>query len=260
MLINRTELPLFENSLELVEGCVDRPKFVEGHPLSKVETLKRPPLSTTEDQSENDAFVHDVPSVTHEDQIHEFLTPNELLEVFPSETITPRKYSVRPLQSLFIAGLARLDILTCTSSIIVVVFASKYLPIHVVPTKKADQFYNTFLGSPLLGIPMVLETREQVEKDWPGLETSGGDLHLRGSKWNEGAADIVMSSIGWTMIRIKPDQECVLRAYTPGARGIFCRKPALLPYASSLAGTRKLRDTPLFENPHYKVRRGFSIN
>lgn len=265
MLINRVEYPAL-NSTELVLDADEpnnqdqEPRFVDDHPMAKVVTQQREPLSADEREFDLNGYLYNVPSSSTGDQIHNLLTLEERLEVFPSETIIPRKYSVRPLQSIFVAGLARLDIMTCTSSIIIVVFASKYLPIHIVPTRKADQFYNNFLGTPLLGIPFAADKRDPTVGVWPGLQCGEETYHLKGTIWREGIADIVMSSIGWAMIRVKPDQECILQAYTPQAKGIYCRRPALLPYASASVEGKKIRDTPLFDSPHYRVRKQIKLD
>lgn len=265
MVINRFEFPALETSEgvpALREAVIveEKLKVVEDHPLAEILKHEIKPLSADENKFQMSGYLHDTPSTYTDDQIHNLLTLEERLEVFPNETIMPRKYSLRPLQSIFIAGLARLDILTCTSSIIVVVFASKYLPIHIVPIRKADQFYHNFLGTPLLGIPFATNMRSDDIPNWPNLKPSEETFHLRGRDWHEGVADIVLTSIGWAMIRVKPDQECILQAHTPEARGIFCRKPPLAPYASASITGKKIRDTPLFDSPSYKVKQQINLD
>lgn len=219
-------------------------KFSDDHPFQKIE--QRDLLSATKENFSDHPFFYQTPSLVNKtDQLHDLLTNDERLEVFPHETIVPRQYTLRPLQSIFIAGLARLDLLTATSYATVTMFASRYLPIHVISTRKADQFYDTFLGSPYLGVPFGDSERL---KAWPKL-VSGDDatIHLRQ------ASDIVLSSAGWALIELGPDQECIVKSWTPEGRGISHRWPPLLAYAYGLGRGKKIRDTPLFRHPHFSI-------
>ena len=49
--------------------------------------------------------------------------------------------------------------------------------------------------------------------------------------WNRSAADVVLSSAGWAAVTTGVGRTVVLTAYTPNGNGIFCRQPALFPYA-----------------------------
>lgn len=246
MLINRIDyLPKNREALEIYDE--DKPKFSVDHPLSKIES--RDPLSADEKEFDESAFVHNTPSAYHSDQLHDLLTVEEKLQVFPNETIVPRKYSLRPLQTIFLAGLARLDLLTSNENVIITIFASKYLPIHVIPTRKADQFYNTFIGTPYLGVPFGNEKR--LTK-WPGLISSDEDIHMRRLLDTGGLFDIVLSSAGWALIKLLPDHECTFRAFTPEARGIHLRHPCL--HTGLVNSGKKIRDTPLFRNSNYQIK------
>lgn len=261
MLIDRLEyLPRDENKLTDQLTCSidydhkniirEQPMFADDHPLKHLKS--RPPLSATEKEFPHHAFCHQLPSTKTNDQIHDLLTNDERLEVFPHETIKPRKYSLRPLQSIFIAGLARLDLVTSNSNVIITIFASRYLPVHVIATKKSDQFYNTFLGSSYLGVPFGDEERM---KGWPKkLETNNdSEFLIRGSEYHDGSSDIVFGSIGWALINVGKDQDCIVRAYTPKGRGIFCRNPPLVMYGRSMVKGKKIRDTPLFRNRDFNL-------
>lgn len=242
ILIDRLGFPQSTTGSDLVEQD-DAPNYTEDHPLKKVE--RHNPLSANEQRFDKHTFFHQTPSISCKNQIHDLLTVQEKLITFPCETFSPRKFSLRPLNSIFVGGLARLDLLTSTSTVIFTIYASKYLPIHVVATHKADHFYNTFLGTQYLGVP--IRDPEGV-KSWPKLESFGQDFHLVGKEWFEGVADIVLSSTGWSTVNVGPDQECLVRAYTPEARGISERRPPLLAYGkSSVKHVKKVRGTPLFE-------------
>lgn len=227
------------------------PRFTDDHPMANIRQDEPLTGGCEETAGPEQRYLYHAPSSTGQDQVHELLTKEERLEVFPNETFIPRRYSMRPLETIFIAGLARLDLLTAQSSVTFSIFASRYLPIHVIPTKKADQFYNDLLGSPYLGVPF-----DDVDSGrlalWPGLDSppEGRWMHIKGIQSIDGVADVVFSSIGWAMVSLNPEQECVVRAYTPQGRGIFLREPPLLARANRRLG-KKIRDTPLFKHPHY---------
>lgn len=254
MLINRLSFPptdaleaIGKENQQIGHEAGIKPRFTEDHPLAQVD---HPPfLSADEENYKHNSFCYHTPSTSHWDQLHTLFTVEEQLWIYPKETIIPRKYSLRPLQSILIAGLARLDLLTATSNVIITVFASKLLPIHIIATRKADFFYNTFLGTPYLGVPFGDEKRLAR---WPKLEHRGkhADMIIEGTKFKTGAVDIVLGSIGWALVNVSEDQECIVRAFTPQARGIFRREPPLLVNARVMKG-KKIRDTPLFENQHY---------
>ncbi|XP_076317173.1 nitric oxide-associated protein 1 isoform X2 [Tachypleus tridentatus] len=56
-------------------------------------------------------FCHDTPGAVYKDQILDLLTTEELVKTLPREIIIPRTFQLRPLQTLFVAGLARIDLI-----------------------------------------------------------------------------------------------------------------------------------------------------
>jgi ribosome biogenesis GTPase A len=212
-----------------------------GHPFAK-RTQSAKPFDPKNEYFKDCNFFYDTPGTIYKDQILTLLTTEELLKTIPREMITPRTFSLRPLQSLFIGGLARIDLAHARQHVWLTVFASHYLPIHVVYTEEAKRFYETYLGTDMLAVPMGGYERVQ---HWPTLLPK--EVVLDGINWNQSCADIVLSTAGWVSVTFGPDTQCVLRAFTPEGRGIFVRKPALLPYAFKLRGKR-IVGTPCFEN------------
>lgn len=149
---------------------------------------------------------------------------------------------MKPFQTLFLGGLARIDVVHATEHIWLTVFASHYLPIHIVATEEAKKFYDCYLGTDLLGAPIGPPERFQY---WPPLAPI--EVDVKGITFKHSAADIVLSSAGWVSVTADRDRECVLRAFTPEGRGLFVRQPCVLPFAVNLKGNR-IRDTPCFEN------------
>lgn len=119
------------------------------------------------------------------------LTTEELVKLFPKEVIKPRTYRVRVGQSLFIAGLSRLDYLEGTYNIYFTVFCGNQLPITLCETDVADVIYEKLVGTELFGLPMGKERL----KLWPNLK-SGKTIYCTGINFKESCIDVVLSSSG----------------------------------------------------------------
>lgn len=189
-------------------------------------------------------FCYDTPGAVYRDQILDSLTLEELLKVLPKEIITPRTVLLRLNQTLFLSGLARVDLLQVPRSrhIYATVFASHQLPIHIVDTPDADEFYSFHLGSKMLGVPLGSGKRLA---DFPALESK--ELSYTGQGWKSSCGDVVLSSVGWISFTFNNGEDAVVRAWTPEGRGIHRRVPAMLPDAVQLKG-RRIRGTPTYAN------------
>lgn len=58
--------------------------------------------------------------------------------------------------------------------------------------------------------------------------------------------DIVLSSAGWVSVNLPITEIANLHAWTPNRRGIFIRKPALLPYAAWVYRGKRQKFTPTY--------------
>ena len=102
-------------------------------------------------------WCHDTPGTISSDQIINLLTQPEISLALQTELpLRPRTYHLYEGQSLFIAGLARFDVIKAPSrkfnSMDVTVFTSDRLPIHIVRTEDAEDFYDKALASNLLKV------------------------------------------------------------------------------------------------------------
>ncbi|CAG2108874.1 unnamed protein product [Medioppia subpectinata] len=217
-----------------------------GHPFAhKTQTPK--PFDATNTFFKDCNNFYDTPGTIYKDQILTLLTTEELLKTIPRELITPRTFTLRPFQSLFVGGLGRIDVMNARQQVWLTVFASHYLPIHVVHTEEAKRFYELYLGTDMLGVPIGGFERVQ---HWPQLVPR--EIVLDGVSWQQSCADIVLSTAGWVSVTLGADTRCVLRAFTPEGRGIYVRNPPLLPYAHKLRGKR-IVGTPCFENKLFTI-------
>lgn len=68
-------------------------------------------LNESEQKYEHSRWCYDTPGTIQKDQILDLLTTDELLLTLPQEIITPRTFMFRPKQTIFVAGMGRLDYL-----------------------------------------------------------------------------------------------------------------------------------------------------
>lgn len=153
--------------------------------------------------------------------------------------IRARAFLLKPTLSLFLAGLGRLDYIDGPESTRVIVFSSLDLPVSIVETKDAEEFYDHFLGSEVLGVPMGPD-EERLAK-WPKLESSHDEIVIEGIEKHLTVCDILLSSAGWIGINLPKGVTAKFKAWTPAKRGIFVRNPSLLPYGMTLRGKRVRR-------------------
>ncbi|KAH8421025.1 hypothetical protein KR222_004022 [Zaprionus bogoriensis] len=187
-------------------------------------------------------WVYDTPGVMQPDQITPLLTTQELVNLQPTRMLKPRALRLSANMSLFLGGLARVDLLQCNKEWLkLFVFAAQTLPLLIADTQHAEAIYARYLGTPLLGIPMAGDDEQRLQR-WPGLQCKQEDIVVQ----TESAADrnsekklncdITLSSAGWLGILQPENSESVWRVWTPHAQGIYVRQPALTPLADRLVG------------------------
>ena len=150
--------------------------------------------------------------------------------------IRPRAFLMKPGLSLFLAGLGRLDYIDGPDQTRVIVYSSLELPVSICEITDADEFYESFLGSEILGVPMN-SGKERLAK-WPKLEAAHDKIVIEGKEKHLTVCDILLSSAGWIGINLPRDTTGTFKAWTPEKRGIYVRNPPLLPYGMTLRGKR----------------------
>ncbi|XP_044743956.1 nitric oxide-associated protein 1 [Chrysoperla carnea] len=212
-------------------------------------------LKTLNEKSEEyvkSKWCFDTPGVLQPDQFLHLLTTEEIMLTLPKQIIAPQTFSLKPKQTIFIAGLARLDVIESSCSSLPLrftIFTSNSLPITICDTKDADDLYKQLIGSELFLVPQA--TGDRLMK-WTSL-TSGEILNVVGKDYKISSADIILSSAGWIAITPGPDVQCKLQAWTPEGRGIHVREPSLLPYAVNLRG-KKIRGSPAYGSSKFFIR------
>lgn len=210
--------------------------------VTKALTARQLGIDPEDPEFKESRWCFDTPGTVQPDQILNLLTTEELILTLPKKMLIPRSFCLKPQRSLFIAGLGRLDYVDGKESVRFTVFASECLPITVCPTDIADTVYSSLLGSSLFVVPCGGDKRLS---QWPQLATTSESISVVGISSRESCADIVLSSAGWIAVTPPKNHVCTLQAWTPDARGIYVREPALLRYSINLRGPR-IRGTPAY--------------
>ncbi|NWI31823.1 NOA1 protein, partial [Sula dactylatra] len=185
-------------------------------------------------------WCYDTPGIVKEDCVVQFilqvlnlLTEKEVKLVLPTHAIIPRTFILKPGAVLFLAALGRVDYLQGEKPAWFSVVASNLLPVHISTLSNADAIYEKHAGQELLKVPMGGEERM---KEFPPLVPQ--DITLKGIGTTEAVADIKLSSAGWVAVTAHAEEKLLLRAYTPRGTALVVREPPLLPYISTIRGSR----------------------
>lgn len=187
-------------------------------------------------------WCYDTPGVVNPEQILHLLTTEELMLTLPKELIQARTFSMKPGQTIFLAGLGRLDYLEGPQYMKFTVFSSKHLPVTICNTSEAEDLYQDLLGTEILKVPLGIS--EERLKKWPNLEPSDEIITLKGYDWEYSEKDIVLSNAGWISGSCGNNLEFSVRAWTPGKKGIFVRE-SMLPHMVKFRG-EKIRRSPAY--------------
>lgn len=177
-------------------------------------------------------WLHDTPGAVNDNQLINLLTTKELQLCLPQKPIVPHTFILKPGQSMFLGGLARLDYDQGDVSVYFTVFCSANVPVHTTRVDKADAVYSNNLGTPLLKVPVCDENRP---REFPALAPK--ELIITGVGWKQSAADIVLSSAGWISVTAGVGIRVTIKAFTPSGKGVFVREP-LFPGAVNERGRR----------------------
>ncbi|MBB5173973.1 ribosome biogenesis GTPase YqeH [Texcoconibacillus texcoconensis] len=156
------------------------------------------------------ATMFDTPGIINHHQIHHAVGKDDLKTIIPQKEIKPKVFQLDDGQTLFFAGLARLDIVKSQGKA-VVCYMSNELNIHRTKTEKADDLYENHLGE-LLSPPKT----EDV--------SSFPKLKEQEFKLPEEKTDIVFSGLGWVTVH---GEGSIVRAYVPEGVNVTLR-PALI--------------------------------
>ncbi|XP_067933279.1 nitric oxide-associated protein 1-like [Watersipora subatra] len=178
-------------------------------------------------------WLYDTPGLVNDEQIINHLSMPELRSLLMKRMSLPRSFCLRNGMTLFIGGIGRIDIIEASGdyAVMLTVIAAAGLPVVVVDTENAEEFYQQALRANELKIPSAEANMDHFPK------LKGHLMNVDGSGYKESLYDIQLSSLGWVSVSYHQRETVTLKAYTPG--GVGCRlRPSLLPYAISRRGKR----------------------
>lgn len=145
----------------------------------------------------------DTPGIIADRQLTGLLAPSELKHVLPRKPLKPATYQLQAGQTLFLAGLGRIDYLQGSKTSFVV-YVSRDLYVHRTKTSHADDFYQKQAGK--------LLTPPQATDNLPAWQSRDYAINQK--------SDLLFGGIGFVTV----PAGCHVRTFTPGGIGQGVRK------------------------------------
>lgn len=147
----------------------------------------------------------DTPGILSKNQLAHYLDAKQLELISPQNRLKPMTFQLNPGQTLFLAGLGRIDFLEGAPSSFVV-YADQKLYIHRTKTENADAFYEKHVGD------LLTPPRQDQMEDIPALS---GQIFRPRDK-----SDLIFGGIGFITV----PKDIVVKTYTPNKIGLGIRK------------------------------------
>eukprot|EP01114_Cavostelium_apophysatum_P020786 TRINITY_DN7059_c0_g1_i1.p1 TRINITY_DN7059_c0_g1~~TRINITY_DN7059_c0_g1_i1.p1 ORF type:complete len:640 (-),score=123.01 TRINITY_DN7059_c0_g1_i1:11-1930(-) len=167
------------------------------------------------------AILYDTPGVYNPEQMVNMVEPAELSLVLPRKRILPIVLSAIAGQTLFIGGMARIDVLE-GPRFYFTIFRSSDVVMHMTKTEKAENLYEKYVGG-VLKPPLPADQRS---KPFPNLVSK--EIVVVGESGVSAAADIVISGLGW--VSVTGVGTFKFKVFAPEGVAVNLRTEPLLPY------------------------------
>lgn len=147
----------------------------------------------------------DTPGIISKNQLAHFLDAKQLEIISPQKRLKPVTFQLKPGQTIFLAGLGRMDFIDGEPTSFVI-YADQKMYLHRTKTENADEFYQKHVGG-LLNPPNT----EQIA-DIPPLK---GQIFRPKDK-----SDLIFGGIGFITVK----KDITVKTYTPDGIGLGIRK------------------------------------
>lgn len=127
----------------------------------------------------------DTPGIIHQEQMAHVLTGDDLKLASPQKEIRPKNYQLGNGQTLFLGGVARLDIID-TVKPAGVVYVDNNLTLHRTKTENAENFYEKHVGE------LITPPTGDAVADFPPL--------VRHEFKTTAVSDVVFEGLGWVTV------------------------------------------------------------
>jgi len=207
-------------------------------------------------------FIYDTPGILNDSQLIRYLTPSEIKLLCPTLWIVPQTVHLKPGNSLFVGGIARLDYVAIDGTrselsesgepedfvdvgetdefkrsaqgIYITMMISPQVPLHVTQTDTAESKYEKMFTNNTLKIPGGSPQRFE---QFPKLESR--EYEVIGCGRNANCCDLTLHGVGWLSVSTALHAKATLSLYTPRGEGQSLRLNPLLPYSVQKKEGRK---------------------
>lgn len=161
----------------------------------------------------------DTPGLMIPHQITNILDSNDLSMVVPAKSVVCTTFRLGEGKSLFIGGLARLEIISGRPFFFSCFFSSE-IKLHPGKSENSDEFVRKHIGK-MLTPPLTEEGYERLG------EWTSKTFTTEGAGWKKSSVDVVLSGLGW--IGVTGAGSITVRMWVPKEVGVFTRDP-LMPF------------------------------
>lgn len=153
---------------------------------------------------DNGHFLIDTPGILNNDQLINHLSAADLKAVLPKKPLKPATYQLQAGNTLFISGLARIDLLKSDKpKTSFTVYTARSMYVHRCQTKNAADFYQRQIGKLLV---------PPVDSHLPKL--AGREFKVSTK------SDLLFAGTSFVTV----PAGCLVKAYTPGEVGLGIRR------------------------------------
>lgn len=161
--------------------------------------------------------VKDTPGVPNPNQLSTHITDIRTVSLLvPSKKIKPVSITMLPNESIWIGGLAKIDMLEGTYKF-VTIFTSPFVTIYKGKTENSDKLFERQAGKNLK--PTLSELKNATFKSY--------EIEISCDKFNKSSKDIAIHGLGW--VSITGTGSCKFEIWAPEEVGVTLRSP-LMPY------------------------------
>lgn len=164
-------------------------------------------LDTIEIPLDDGKAIIDTPGIINNHQMAHYVAEKDLKIITPNNEVKPKVYQLNEGQTLFFAGLARLDYISGGRRPFICYVANN-LPIHRTRIERADELYENHVGK------MLAPPRKEQLDTFPQLVRQ--EFAIREPK-----TDIVFSGLGWVTVN---EANAQVVTYVPKGVHVFIRK------------------------------------
>ena len=169
----------------------------------------------------------DTPGVRHEYQITSQLGLEEVRMLLPRRSLKPRTYRLGEHSTVYLGGLARLDVTKVPgSTMYLTVWVSDEVRTHLGKTANAGQLYDAHVGRDLTP-PVAADEADlegRIKRDMAKLVPT--EVSVVGDSWKESSVDVCIAGLGWVGVGV--GGEARLTVWAPPGVAITTRD-ALVP-------------------------------